>query len=1527
MYKKLTAAVRAILIVTLLLAMTVCTGALADSYDGETMRLLHYEGSVEIFDPAGTSRFVLENVRFASGEVMQTGAESTASVSLDDTKIVTLDAETRVEFLQEGSHFLLKLIEGTIFLDVQEKLDENESLDIQTATLTVGIRGTMIAMTYLPGPLTMENAAGPASENRPQATGGADASGQVGTTSLFVMEGTTITDYVDQFGAHRSDTLSAGNKMVAVSAGVMQNGTTAVVSQMTGQDMTSFMTNTILSSENLIQRVIEGSENGEDLLNTSGQNANGNGDDSFVEPYPANAEWEYGETVTLVAQSASKLYDGTPLTRPTDVLVSGLPEGCSIRVAANGSRTEVGKSDNEIVNYTIYNKSGQDITAHFPNVDLVSGYLRVDPAPLTIWTGSATKYYDGQPLTNQEAEIRTVPGHEVDEPTWRNTSIVTRTAMGSETMVGVSGVTWVHGTNPLTGETKQIVLYTGQRLSVCLNNQTDGQSIIEFVVEDVDPQKLPEDVLRLYADNPDLLEQACKDAEWDLETMKELVKEYKTSSEEDVVTKLGLSVAESASEDVMQDSSNVRIVVDTQFTMYNSRPLTGNEAHFTPIVVDPSIEVTATGSQTAVGESDNTYTITWGNADKDNYVLEDDLGKLTVLPLRENNVVVTAASDAKVYDGTPLEASGFEVTGLPEGFSVEATVEGALTDAGTAESTIASLIIYDERGQDATNQFAHLSTVSGTLTVDRAPLTISTGSASKAYDGEALTSAEAAIEGLVNGETASVTATGTITEVGKADNTFTVEWGTAQESNYSITEELGTLEVTKAPVTISTGSASKVYDGEALTSAEASIEGLADGETATVTATGTITTAGTADNTYTIEWGTAQESNYDVSESLGTLEVEALSLQITCGGAKTMYDGSTYVPNPVLSYANGPHAGETVSGTRLRSVNLLYRFTLFTGDTVDLTITESGKDAGTYTLTSSVTMSDGISANASVDLSGLTITVEPAELSITTGSASKAYDGEELTSAEVTVTGLADGESITVTPTGTITNVGTADNTYTIDWGTTNPNNYTVTDSLGTLEVEQMSLSLDCGGATVTYDGEEYFPYALITYSDGTHAGETIEGMLLSEETPHYVFTLFTGDTAEATISGMGADANTYTLTAATNCPAYAKINPTNQTLVVQPCPITAHTGSASKYADGLPLYCEEAEIYNLPDFAMIDITATGVQTAVGSSTNTYEIDWLDENEDNYTVTEDTGTLTVTAWETPIVIKAGSATKMYDGLELTNEEYEVTGLPDGWSVEATTSGSQRLVASSANTVASYTLYNADEDDITSTYPGTVTKVAGSLEVKANTTAITVSTNADRIYYAGLNREYTPGCTCSYSSDGVTIEISQPAVVVGHAGTYTANAPTVTFYDKESGESVNSYFPDVTCTGATITVQPIQLSVVLYGDTVDYDAQYHGVSNAAFTAQCDDAVSFGGGMWDTKDDTEFDYDEWTLLFDCNDGNIMAAHFYATRYSDPGTYTLDKLKFEVEEQFLSTDIVVASVTTAELVIEGWTTPGGF
>ncbi|MDF5581089.1 hypothetical protein P3730_24730, partial [Vibrio parahaemolyticus] len=103
--------------------------------------------------------------------------------------------------------------------------------------------------------------------------------------------------------------------------------------------------------------------------------------------------------ITIKAQSATKAYDGTPLTANGYVIVTGsFVEGEGFAsVTIEGSQTLVGTSDNTITGYT-FNDNTKAINY---NVITQKGTLTVTKAqnPIMITAHSATKEYDGTPLT------------------------------------------------------------------------------------------------------------------------------------------------------------------------------------------------------------------------------------------------------------------------------------------------------------------------------------------------------------------------------------------------------------------------------------------------------------------------------------------------------------------------------------------------------------------------------------------------------------------------------------------------------------------------------------------------------------------------------------------------------------------------------------------------------------------------------------------------------------------------------------------------------------------------------------------------------------------------------------------------------------------------------------------------------------------------------------------------------------------------------------------------------------------------
>ena len=254
--------------------------------------------------------------------------------------------------------------------------------------------------------------------------------------------------------------------------------------------------------------------------------------------------------------------------------------------------------------------------------------------------------------------------------------------------------------------------------------------------------------------------------------------------------------------DLTVDPAELTVTTASASKAYDGTPLEAAEGcSLEGLVAGETATLTVTGSQTDVGESDNGYAIEWGTARESNYeVASESLGTLSVAP-NASLVTFAASSASKTYDGAALESAGVSAEGLPSAVTYEAEASGNQTDAGSSPNAVASYKIVDASGKDVTSYFANVSTASGELAVAPAPLTVSTPSASKAYDGTPLEAAEGcSLEGLVAGETATLAATGSQTEVGSSPNTYEIVWdGTARESNYGVaSESLGTLTVTAA---------------------------------------------------------------------------------------------------------------------------------------------------------------------------------------------------------------------------------------------------------------------------------------------------------------------------------------------------------------------------------------------------------------------------------------------------------------------------------------------------------------------------------------------------------------------------------------------------------------------------------------------------------------------------------------------------------------------------------------------------------
>ena len=257
------------------------------------------------------------------------------------------------------------------------------------------------------------------------------------------------------------------------------------------------------------------------------------------------------------------------------------------------------------------------------------------------------------------------------------------------------------------------------------------------------------------------------------------------------------------------------------------------------------------------------------------------------------NVKLTANSDTLPYNGEEQSVSGYTcaVEEKQKDGSVEYvpwTGEKPLIFEGVSASGRGKDV--NENGYPVTFNDTPIGvndglyyvneSQTGTLTITPRSVTLTSETAGKTYDGTALEKPVVTVggDGFVEGQVKEIKATGSVTNAGSVANTitFTPNKETFKEGNYAITKTEGTLTIAKRSVLITSQSATKTYDGSALTRPAVTItgDGFVPGELAKAEATGSITKVGSTPNAirYTTT-GAFNAANYSIALSVGTLTV------------------------------------------------------------------------------------------------------------------------------------------------------------------------------------------------------------------------------------------------------------------------------------------------------------------------------------------------------------------------------------------------------------------------------------------------------------------------------------------------------------------------------------------------------------------------------------------------------------------------------------------------------------------------------
>lgn len=615
------------------------------------------------------------------------------------------------------------------------------------------------------------------------------------------------------------------------------------------------------------------------------------------------------------------------------------------------------------------------------------------------------------------------------------------------------------------------------------------------------------------------------------------------------------------------------------------------------------------------------------------------------------NVTLTANSGTVPYDGKEHSVSGF--TGAPDGADFSAVTVGAkgmnvgTYDAKFAENTVGTV--------DATAKYIVTEAHDGKLTITPVGgivVTITGNTDSRPYSGA---------EQFVTGYTVSTsnplyteadfTFTGTAKAKGTDAGTYMMGLTPAQFENtnpnfenvtFIVTD--GKLTITPRSVKLTSETAEKVYDGQPLTRPDVAVtgDGFVAGEVSDIRATGTVTNVSDGEQPNAIVYTTSagfKPGNYSIEKDEGTLKItpvtDKVTVTITGNTDSKIYDGNEH----------------SVTGYTTAIDNQLYTVSdfTFTGEAI-----AKGTDADSYKMGLKAEQFENNNTNftnVEFAVTDGSLQINPRSVKLTSATDEKVYDGQPLTNGVVTVSGdgFVKGEGAAYNVTGSQTNVGSSDNTFTymLNPGT-KAGNYAIEQKEGTLTVTpvtaEVTVTITGNKSTVTYNGAEQ-----------SVTGYKVESI----SNPLYTAADFA---FSGTASVTGTDAGSYPMGLKAEQFQNTSKNFTNVKFVVNdgeltinPMPLTITAGSDSKAYNGTPLTNDTFTRTSLAaGDTLASVTVTGSQTDVGSSDNVASDAKLVRGDRdvtaNYAIEYLPGTLTVTKNESA-KLTAEAYKGVYDGGE------------------------------------------------------------------------------------------------------------------------------------------------------------------------------------------------------------------------------------------------------------------------------------
>ena len=1017
--------------------------------------------------------------------------------------------------------------------------------------------------------------------------------------------------------------------------------------------------------------------------------------------YTGTAKTSYEITkrkVTLTSGSASKVYDKKALTKD-EVTVSGdgfaKNEGATYNVT--GSRTKVGTSDNTFT----YELKSNTKTSNY-NIEVKFGDLIVTAQDgevvVTITGHSDSAKYDGHEKTVSGYEVTITAGstYKTDDFTFSGNAEVKGTEVGTYSM----GLNADQFTNTNDNYTQVTFIVNDGTLTITPKSIVpDGPNTPEDKKTGITATD-PAD--SIYDGKAHVNPLTVKDTK----TNKDLVenKDYTLTYSDDVVNVGTVTVTVKGIGNYTGEFTKKYQITPREYTVttdsanktYDGTALTAG-GHVNGLAEGETVSFKTTGSQTNEGTSDNTYELKFkGTAVETNYKHgKDSIGKLKVTKKsivpdgpntpddKKTGIKVTKPDDT-MYNGKeqknkPVVRDTKRDVKLVEDTDYTLSYTAAV-NAGTVTVTITGIGNYE-------------GTINTSYEITPRKVIMTSADDTKVYDGNALTKKKVTESGngFVEGEGATYDVTGSQTDVGFSNNTFSYKLNKGTlASNYTIETKEGRLEVTpftdKVTVTITGNKDTAVYDGKTHSVEGYKVTNISNAlyKKADVQFNGTAKAEGIEVGTYTMKLTPAQFENKnrnfaDVEFVVNDGKLEITPKSITPDGPNTPDEKKTgiQVTKPKDTMYNGeeqknkPTVEDTKTGaTLVENVDYTLSYTAAVdAGTVEVTITGKGNYTGTAKTSYEITKRDVL---------------------LTSATDSKVYDKKPLMNGKVTESGsgFVKEEGATYNVTGSQTKKGSSKNEFTYELkSNTKASNYTIEVAYGDLTV-----TAEDGEVVVVITGhKKSFEY------DGTEKSVKGYDVSITKGSTYEVsdFTFNGNDEVKGTEANtypMGLKASDFT----NNNDNYNKVKfvVTDGLLTITPKSITPDgPNTPEEKKTGITATDPADSIYD-GKAHVNPLTVTDTKTGKDLVENKdYTLTYSDDvvNVGTVTVTVNgignyTGEFTKKYQITPreYTVTTDSANKTYDGTALTAGGH-VNGLVEGETVSFKTTGSQTNEGTSDNT--------------------------------------------------------------------------------------------------------------------------------------------------------------------------------------------------------------------------------------------------